>query len=403
MIDNKRREFERVQPFDIIWAKREVEDIESFDDEKVYEGSYIVIGRDKDKLYCLRGTQKIKDYYDPYMVFSRLIKNKNGLEKIVYYIDIDVREVDYDNFINKKTRLNVEEKRDLVCDIKKQGNLIDKKYCDIDLSIKTGDIIKKGDKLYFVIHKYGDKLQCLELYEDRDLENSFYINDIKYINYNDVKILKVNDEIKFINIISRELFEKIFSTFKELNYDFVNYLNKQRNMQEGLLIEKDKIQYYVSKVESELLICNEVKESDDNEKSNLQVNGINYCADYLKDIIINIKDDFRILALATNEEKRQNYLNYDKIKEDLRKIRDSLSDGMVFKINNNSYDYYLFIEKVGNKVKCINLLDLNRNEFEFNYIDINEIIYVDNIIELEVKKNKKKIKCLLKNEEKQEF
>ena len=105
MMENKKRsEFNSVEPFDIIWARRDIEENEILDYEKGYEGSYIVVGRDVDKLYCLRGEHKLKDYYDDYIVFSRLTKNKYGEEKIIYYINIDVKVIDYDKFINFKSR-----------------------------------------------------------------------------------------------------------------------------------------------------------------------------------------------------------------------------------------------------------------------------------------------------------
>ena len=40
-----------------------------------------------------------------------LVKIKINMEKKMYYINIDIKVIDYDKFINRKSRLNVEEKK----------------------------------------------------------------------------------------------------------------------------------------------------------------------------------------------------------------------------------------------------------------------------------------------------
>ena len=300
MENKKRSEFNSVEPFDIIWAKRDIEENEVFDDNRAYEGSYIVVGRDVDKLYCLRGGQKIKDYYDPYIVFSRLTKNKYGYEKVIYYINIDVKVVDYDNFINIKSRLNVEEKRDLVCGIKQQKYIKDIECYDIDLSISSGDIINK-DKLYLVIYRYNDDLHCIEIEDDRDLENSIYINDIKNINYKEVKIFNTNDDLKFVNKISTELFRKILNKYKEENYVLINYMNKERNTNIGLVLEfNDNFYYLYDIIGMEDLICYKI--IPNNEEYDIFIGGNKFKIDLDNIKHIEMQDNFKPICYPCYEE-----------------------------------------------------------------------------------------------------
>lgn len=382
MENNKIIEFNSVKPFDIIWARRDVEENEAFDDGKCYEGSYIVVGRDSDKLYCLRGGQKIKDYYDPYIVFSRLTKNKNGIEKVIYYIDIDIKEINYEKFINKKTRLNNEEKKDLICDIKKQGNLIDTKKFDMDLSIKAGDLIIKKEKKYIVVDKYCDKMFCLEFNDDKDFKDSFYIGDIKNINYKDIEIIKTNEEIKFINRISTKYFKEILSMYKDVNYELINFVVKQRNMRVGLLIELENCLYYVYSKDANNLMCHRIIELVDDYNYSVSINEKKYYCDYGSVIIISIKENFKVMDLAKSSEIVANLkekINFCK-KNDINYENNvlGLKLGMTFKINNNDNDY-VFINQIGNMIEYISLNDLYYKRIKINYVNINEIKIINNL------------------------
>lgn len=317
MVSKKRMEFESVEPFDIIWAKRDAENNEVFDEEKSYEGSYLIVGRDVDKLYCIRGGHKIKDYYNPYIVFSRLTKNREGEEKIIYYVNIDIKVIDYNKFINFKSRLNVEEKRDLVCSLKQQRIINDRAYYDIDLSIKVGDIIKK-DKLYLVICRNNEELDCIEINDDRDLKNSFYINDIKNINYKDVKIFNINKDYEFINKISSDLLKKILYKYKEENYKFINYLNKKRNIKIGLLIELNDILYYVYNIIEDNLYCFTI-ECDIKENYDITINNEKYRIDLDNIEIIKIADNFKPICFAYNKEI-ENIKNFIENKNKIKKL-----------------------------------------------------------------------------------
>ena len=307
MMENKKRyEFNSVKPFDIIWAKRDVDDSEIYDENKCYEGSYIVVGRDENKLYCLSGLNKLKDYYEPYVVFSRLTKNKYGEEKNIYYINIDVKEIDYNKFINIKTRLNTEEKRDLLCGLKSQKNINQKECYGLDLTFKAGDIIKKAKEMYIVIYRNNNNLHCIEINDDRDLENSIYINNLKNINYKNTKIFNIDDDLTFVNKISTELFRKILNKYKEENYEIINYYNKIRNTNIGLVLElSDNLYYLYDIIEMDDLICYKI--IPNNKEYDVFIAGNKFKIDLDNVINIQMKDNFKPICYPFYEES--NYID----------------------------------------------------------------------------------------------
>ena len=214
IVENIRRnEFNNVKVFDIIDAKNIFENDKKIELELFDEESYLVIGRDEKRLYCLRGSQEIKEYSDFYIVFSCLIKYKDNEEKTVYYTNRDIQIINYDKFININKTLNNEEKIELVRNLKKQTILKNKKnYYDIDLSFNIGDIVKK-DRLYLIINKIDSQLYCIPFENNINLEK---------IDYNDIIMINEDDGVELINKISDNLFNKI-------NLNEMNYLNYEKN------------------------------------------------------------------------------------------------------------------------------------------------------------------------------
>ena len=302
MENKKRIEFDRVKPFDIIWAIRDKEESEIFGEEKCYEGSYIVVGRTKEKLYCLRSTQKFKDYYNDYIVYSRLTKNKYNQEKMIFYLNIDVKTITYDEFLNIKTRLNLGEIKDFVSELKKQEEIKDKNLYDIDLYISVGDIINNNGLYYLVIYKYKDKMHCIPIEDDRNLKDAFYIYKLKNINYDETKVIDIDENVEFINRVSTSFLKDIQYVYINKNYELVQYLTKKRNMKQGLIIELNDKLYYVNEVLEDDLSCFEIVENTIEPIYDIKINDKIYNCKLNNNKIIDIKENFRCIFMASEDE-----------------------------------------------------------------------------------------------------
>lgn len=92
----KNKEYKNLKRLDIIWAKRYNNKKERNDIELGHrEGSYIVVGKDKNNLLCLYGTSKIPEDKNKDN-FILIPKDDNLFYKDIYY------NIKYITILNKK-------------------------------------------------------------------------------------------------------------------------------------------------------------------------------------------------------------------------------------------------------------------------------------------------------------
>lgn len=369
--------FSDIQVYDIIWAKRYNNETQKcLIPEGHREGPYIVLGISVDGLVCSKGTSVDKGEY--LYAYLNLDNIKYNLFKETYFKCFEFEIINNYSFIEKLDELKKDDIQLLLKLIKKNG---EDYYCNSEhqyekliLPFQVGDIINNINN-FLIIDIKDNKLFCIRIKKSTDyLKNNFEYKDHIYLDYSNIIVFDMYDEIECINTIDNKLLNVILKKQKE-------HLENKKNQtiaQRGSVIKKDNQYYYIYGEEGQDWLVMEVFETNELFQEKIIINNKTFYTNYLS-LKINKKDGFDVCFMASK-------YDIDKIKSLRKNNNKQLKNNQKkdFKIGNlieckrMKNKKFIIIDVCPNSYKCLSIKKLEKAEYQEIYIKKADAILSEN-------------------------
>lgn len=367
----------KIQEYNIIIAKRYKDETEKLlIPEGHREGPYIVVDRCDEGLICSKGTSV--DQSERLDLYIKLDNLKYNLFKETYFKCADFEIINNYSFIGKIDELKKEDIEKLLKLIKKIGKDYfrngEHQYEKLILPFQVGDIINNVNN-YLVIDIKDEKLYCIKIKKSTYyLKNNFEYKDHIYLDYSNIFIFDMSDEIECINTIDNKLLNGILKKQKE-------YLEKEKNQtiaQRGSVIKKENQYYYIYGEEGQDWLVMEIFTNMNSCNGKILLGDTIYYTSY-NDIKINKKDSFVVCFMANKYE-------IDKIKSQRKSYNKQLKNNQRkdFKIGNIieckriKNKKFIIIGVCPNSYKCLSIKKLEKAEYQEIYIKKEEAVLSEN-------------------------
>ena len=380
---------ENVQIGDIIWTKR----YKTEDDKKNIplghdEGPALVLGKCRHGLICSGGMGTIPRNMGLFYKFNP--NDYQRLSKDTYFsifkFDI-IDDIRYIKTIGSAKKTDFEK---MLLKIKRNKTVYcyfnDERYL-IDLFLQCSDIISYDNNKYIVLDILDDKILCLPFdYRGQVIKS----RDLEKIDFSKITYLAQNIDYQIIDTINETLYKSILIKYRK----YLDYLEKIKIPQRGSVIVKNHIIYYIYGEMGENWLVFDISEEEWEHFDEIIIGKKKFYTNY-EGIVIDKKDKFDIIGLATEEEINQIKNGKKGYKHKNKSKKTSTKKNKIYVGNIIEHRYYkgqrfIIIDKLDNDCYCCAIDKIIEGKFEimqFNRKDIKESNNnsIEGIIWLEVR------------------
>lgn len=368
--------YSKIETGSIVWAKRYKNEEEQKNIPEGHdEGPFLVLKKEKGKIYCFYGTGTFLET-DFYIRLNNV--EYDYLTKETYFNLYKLRVIDKFSLIKNLGRLNENDENNLYDKLKCfQKNFYNEegKRIYIDMPRQCGDIIVFNNKKYIVLDIVNKKLLCIPI---KDINES-----ASNLDYSKILELKDTDDIIVKGTLSNK---KLISTLK--NYKkYIKYQENFNKTQRGSVIYKDNKYYYIYGEEGEYFLGFEIFKLYINKSDILNLNNTIYYTFY-NDLRISKKEKHDNIYLCVDKEmtlvkeKRKNYKLKTSKSNKSNNIQQSSNEILldsIIKLNEFSEETFLVENMIGSILVCVAETEKNIHNPKKHYFNKSDVVLVKTI------------------------
>ncbi len=371
-IFHKEDYFKTIEVGKIVWAKRYRSEEEKEKIEQGHrEGPYLVIGKKKNKLYCLPCTSKENKELWEHLYYN-MGKIKDEMEKSTIVRTNRIEELTPERYVwtmgsaspNDFNKIN---KKMYIVKNQTRNNNLKNKFIKYNLDI--GDIIFYKNDLYYIKNITEKFYQCNQIHLCKNSRNPVNINGKIYsFNFEAYKNIKKKRNLKLIDICRETRIEGI----KALNQKYVKTKETQNIIKRGNVIKAFGENYYVyGEFENNWLVHKIYRIQEDKKYIKVRINKSEFYIDLQGNKLIK-SPNYEIVKMATEEEieyiKNLKKSNKNKKSEtEFEYYNKEIQPKSIIRNAQTLEDFYV-IKREGNTITSVSSKDLY-TKFEH---DLNE-------------------------------